>query len=157
MAADASFTSDAGSELGADMRDLGDNGTRRAGNHFAASGFIGEQRFTFSGLSAAARAFVNHFAIDALSGWAVVVSAYGDNNQIMETRMMTVDTTFDSYNEGSFLAIPSGQAHIRSSSVKGVRVMMDNFTYTTPVPQPESDARMLTGLASLGLLARRRA
>ena len=34
---------------------------------------------------------------------------------------------------------------------------MDNFTYTTPVPQPESDARMLTGLASLGLLARRRA
>ena len=95
MAADASFTNDAGSELGADMRDLGDYGTRRAGNHFAASGFIGEQRFTFSGLSVAASAFVNHFAVDALSGWAVVVSAYGDNNQIVETRTMTVDTAFD--------------------------------------------------------------
>ena len=157
VAADVTFTGDAGSELGAYVRDLGDNGAWGAAGKFAASGFIGELRFTFNGLSAGAGAFVNHFALDALEGWAVVVSAYGDNNQIIETHTMTVDSAWDSYNEGTFLGITRAQADIRSIAFKGVGVVVDNFTYTTPVPEPESYALMLAGLAALGFLVRRRA
>jgi hypothetical protein len=55
VATDVTFTGDAGSELGAAFgRDLGDNGAWGGAGKFAASGFIGELRFTFSGLSAEA-------------------------------------------------------------------------------------------------------
>jgi PEP-CTERM motif len=154
--ANVTFSGDAGSELGAFVRDLGDNGAWGVGNHFAASGFIGELRFTFSGLSSGAGAFVNHYALDAFPGLAVVVTAYGDNNQIIETHTLNIDTAFDSYNEGLFVGITRSSADIRSLSFKGVGVVVDDFAYTAPVPEPETYALMLAGLGMVGWLARRR-
>jgi hypothetical protein len=157
VAPGVTFTGDQGSVLGAFIADLGDNGLWGAGNHFAATDFIGELRFSFDGglASRSAGALVNHFAVSPLP-FAVVVSAYGDNNQIIETHTVMVDTAADSLNEGLFLGIVREQADIRSISFKGNAVVLDNLTFTTPVPEPSTYAMLLAGLAAVGFVARRR-
>jgi hypothetical protein len=152
------FTGDSAAELGANVRDLGDNGVWGVGNLFAAGGVAGELRFTFTdGLSSAAGAFVSHYANTALPFPLVVeVSAYGDNNQIIETHSFTVAAGAMDYNAGQFLGIARGQADIRSISFKGLGVVADNLVLTTPVPEPGSWALMLAGVAGAGLLRSRR-
>jgi PEP-CTERM motif len=157
IGAGVTFTGDQGSVLGAFIADLGDNGLWGAGNHFAASDFIGELRFTFDGglVSSGAGALVNHFALSPLP-FAVVISAYGDNNQIIETHTVMVDTAADSLNEGTFLGIVREQADIRAISFKGNAVVLDNLSFTAPVPEPGTYALMLAGLLAVGVVARRR-
>jgi len=157
VAPDLVFTGAEGSELGAFIADLGENGLWGAGNMFAATGFIGELRFTFSeGLaSIGAGALVNHFALSPLP-FSVVISAYGQNNQIIETHTVMVDTAPDSLNEGLFIGIVRPQADIRSISFTGNGVVVDNLVFATPVPEPGTVAMMLAGLAVAGSIARRR-
>lgn len=152
------FTGDSGAELGANVRDLGDNGVWGVGNLFAAGGVAGELRFSFTdGLSSGAGAFVSHYANAALPFALVVeVSAYGDNNQIIETHSFTVAASATDYNAGQFLGITRGQADIRSISFKGLGVVADNLVLTTPVPEPGTWALMLAGMASVGMLRSRR-
>jgi hypothetical protein len=157
VAAGVTFTGDAGSELGAYIRDLGENGVWGAGNRFLATAFIGEVRFSFNGqLTQGAGALVNHF--DNRSGlpFAVVVSAYGASSQIIETYTVSVATPFDSYNQGLFLGISRPTADIVALSFKGVGVVVDNFTYTAPIPEPAALALMLAGLGAVGFISHRR-
>lgn len=152
------FTGDSGAELGANIRDLGDNGVWGVGNLFAASGVAGELRFTFAEgqASAAAGAFINHYALSALPfNLAVEVSAYGANNQIIETHTFTISTDPLGYNEGQFLGISRAQADIRSISFKGVGVVADNLTFATPVPEPDTWFMLLAGLAGVGFIRSR--
>ncbi len=149
------FTGDAGSELGAYIRDLGSNGVWGVGNHFAASGAIGELRFTFADLTAGAGAFVNYFAANVFP-FSVVVSVYGDNNQILESHTLAIATDEYGYNEGRFLGITRDVADIRSISFKGNGVVVDNLAVSQPVPEPETYALLLAGLGLIGMAARRR-
>ncbi|MBV5284748.1 MAG: PEP-CTERM sorting domain-containing protein [Methyloversatilis discipulorum] len=149
------FTGDADSQLGGFIADLGDNGLWGAGNHFAATGFIGELRFTFAELTSGAGALVNYFA-DNTRPYAVVVSAYGDNNQIIESYTLSVSTDVASLNEGLFLGITRDSADIRSISFKGNSLVVDNLAVAAPVPEPETYAMLLAGLGLIGMAARRR-
>lgn len=149
------FTGDVDSQLGAFVADLGSNGIWGVGNHFAATGTIGELRFTFAELTHGAGALVNHFAFDAFP-FAVVVSIYGDNNQILESHTLAIDTAEDGYNEGLFLGITRDVADIRSISFKGNGVVIDHLAVAAPVPEPETYAMLLAGLGLIGMAARRR-
>ncbi len=151
------FTGDTGSVLGAFIADLGDNGLWGAGNKFAASDFIGELRFSFTGNLATqgAGALVNHLAISPLP-FQVVVSAYGGNNQIIETHTVTVDTAANSLNEGLFLGIVRPQADIHAISFKGNAVVLDNLAFMAPIPEPSTYAMLLAGFAAIAFVARRR-
>lgn len=157
VAPSVTFTGDDGSVLGAFIADLGDNGLWGAGNRFAATGFIGELRFSFNDglVSSGAGALVNHFALSPLP-FSVVISAYGDNNQIIETHSFTVDKTADDYNASQFLGISRSSADIRSIAFKGVGVVADDFSFTTPVPEPGTWALMLAGIVGVGFLRARR-
>ena len=151
------FSGDSAAELGANNRDLGDNGLWGAIGNFAAGGVTGELRFTFSdGLSSGAGAFVSHYANTMLPFvLAVEVSAYGDNNQIIETHNYSVAATANDYNAGQFLGITRAQADIRSISFKGVGVVADNLVLTTPVPEASTWAMMLAGLLAVGFVGMR--
>ena len=149
------FSGDTGAELGATVRDLGDNGLWGANGYFAAGGVVGELRFTFTdGLSSGAGAFVSHYANSSLPfALAVEVSAYGDNNQIIETHSFTVSATANDVNAGQFLGITRAQADIRSVSFKGLGVVADNLSFTTPVPEASTWAMMLAGLLAVGFVS----
>ncbi len=151
------FTGDIGAELGANNRDLGDNGLWGAIGNFAAGGVVGELRFTFtSGMTSGVGAFVSHYANAVLPfTLAVEVSAYGDNNQIIETHSYTVAATAMDYNAGQFLGITRAQADIRSVSFKGLGVVADNLVLTTPVPEASTWAMMLAGLLAVGFVGTR--
>lgn len=151
------FTGDEGSELGANAFSLESNGIWGAGSIFVAGGAVGELRFTFAELTSAAGAFVNHYAeLGSLFPFGLVVSAYGDNNQIIETYTLSITTDEFSYNEGQFVGITRDVADIRSISFKGTGVVLDNLAVAGPVPEPETYAMLLAGLGLIGLTARRR-
>jgi hypothetical protein len=158
VASTVTFSGGEGSVLGAFIADLGDNGLWGAGNLFAASSSIGELRFTFNDglLSSGAGAVVNHFALSPLL-FSVQVSAFGATNELLETYTMVIDTAADSLNQGLFLGIVRDQADIRSISYRASNGMvLDDFSFTTPVPEPGTYALLLAGLAAVGFVARRR-
>ena len=148
----ASFTGTSGSVLGAFVADLGANGLWGAGNHFAATDIIGALNFTFvNGMTAAAGAFLN-----SSDGGPILISVLSNDQQVIESYTVEVDTPDDSLNSGIFFGITRSTADIRSLSLSGQGLVADDVTFTSPIPEPEVYAMLLSGLSLMGWMARRR-
>ncbi len=155
VAAGISFTGDANTELGANNRDLGENGLWGGfGNHFVAAGDSGELTFTFANLASGVGAFLNHYAATPGSG-SVTLSAFGSTGQLLETYLFSIGTSVDGYDQGQFYGINRSQFDIRSFTFSGVGAVADNLTVAM-VPEPEGYALMLAGLGLMGWMTRRR-
>lgn len=151
VAPGVSFTGTSGSVLGAFIADLGDNGLWGAGNHFAATDLSGTLNFTFVNGMTAAGAFLNSF-----DGGPILIRVLGNNQQVIESYTVEVDTPGDSLNSGIFFGITRSTADIRSLSLGGQGLVADDVTFTSPVPEPEVYAMLLSGLSLMGWMAYRR-
>ncbi len=153
------FTSSLPSTLGAFIADLGTNGLWGAGKVFAATGTpddlvpgFGLLHYTFTDkVTRGAGAMLNSF-----DGGPILVIAYGADTTILEAHVVSVSTP-GGFNEGSFYGIVRGADDIRAIAFGGMGLVMDDVTFTTPVPEPETYALMLAGLGLVGWAARRRA
>lgn len=155
VGAGVTFSGNDDSVVGAFVADLGANGIWGVGNHFVASAAPGTLTFTFDGLTSAAAAFVNHYA-PTLGMGSITVSAYGASNNLLESFSFPLVTGPFSVNAGFYLGFMRDTADIRSIAFSGNAVVVDNLTFTTPVPEPTSLALAVAGLAAVGLVARRR-
>jgi hypothetical protein len=150
VAPGVSFTGTSGSVLGAFIADLGANGLWGAGNHFAATDISGALNFTFVNGMTAAGAFLNSF-----DGSPILISVLGNDQQVIESYTVEVDTPEDSLNSGIFFGITRSTADIRSLSLSGQGLVADDVTFTSPVPEPEVYAMLLSGLSLMGWIAPR--
>lgn len=155
VAPGVTFTGDNDSVVGAFIADLGANGLWGIDNKFVASTNPGTLTFTFDGTTRAVVGLVNHYA-EFFGTGSVTVSAFGVSNNLLESFSHTLISGPDSLNEGFYLGFVRANADIRSISFSGSGVVVDNLTFTTPVPEPTSLALAVAGLAAVGLVARRR-
>ncbi len=155
-------------EIGANHRDLGDNGlwgarvgieTPTGSGHFLATadGPFGALVFMLDAPVAGFGAWFNQYqGYDEAPGnfTLLALDAFGNT---LESYTVSVDTPWDGYNEGAFFGIHRELADIHGFTITGNDLVLDNLTLTTsPIPEPGSYALMALGLAAIGGLVRRR-
>jgi len=134
---------------------LGENGFWSLGKTFAGhnaptGGFV----VSFSGQSVnSVGAFFNYFT--APDGNPMQLLALGVNGEVLEGHSVTIGTP-EGVNEGMFYGISRAQADIGFLVVTAPYVVMDDLSYTAPIPEPSTYVMLLGGLGLLGLAARRR-
>lgn len=153
---DVVFTASLPSTLGAFIADLGSNGLWGAGKVFAATGSdtatgFGLLHYTFTDkVTRNAGATLNSF-----DGGPMLLIAYGADTTILEAHVVSASTP-GGINEGSFYGIARPGADIRAIAFGGTGLVMDDLTFTTPVPEPGTWLMMGAGLALLGCWGARR-
>ncbi|MDP3538855.1 MAG: PEP-CTERM sorting domain-containing protein [Azonexus sp.] len=145
---------------GQNIADLGENGVWGAGNHFLSFDHLGSMTLDISFNGQTTKGFAFDYSIyeEDLDGSAFLTARYFDlsNNLIKSTKFIYSPfgaTTYDQFQSFGFV---SNTANIARVSIVGDGVVLDNLTYTQPVPEPESYAMLLAGLGLMGLVARRR-
>jgi len=160
-------------EVGAFERDLGENGlwgargnpidglidTPTGNGNFVASSFVGrrgEVGFSFDSAVARVGAYMNQFQQIGVSN-SFTLLAYDQAGNVLETFNYSVNTAWDSYNEGQFLGFQRATADIYGFGVAGNNIALDNLSFSAqPVPEPESYALLLGGLGVVAWIVRRR-
>lgn len=155
------FTSSPNARLGADEQSLGFNGiwgartlgpTPTGEGNFLASEFVatrGEFGFTFSQAVSAVGAYFNQFQATAGTTNRLTFLAYDQYGNTIDVFTWNVDTDEFGYNEGQFLGFNHATADIWGFGIADGTFVMDNLTYTAPVPEPSALALMAAGLALL--------
>lgn len=138
---------------------LQNNGVWGLGKEFAGANTpVGALAVTFTPgtFVSSIGAFVNYLIPATSSGTVITLTALDADGFILESYGVTISTP-DGYNEGSFLGIQRAQADIASFVVSGAYVVMDDLTYSKPVPEPSTWAMLGVGLGLVGFgLSRRR-
>jgi len=151
-------------EIGANNADLGDNGawsvvgnSNRDG-YFLATSFVfnnGAMGFSFDTPMQQVGVFINQFQALNTTNNSIQVLAYGANGNVLETFTTTIDTDFDSFDEGRFVGFQRASADIHGFGLVNGVFVIDNLTIS-PVPEADSSAMLLAGLGVLGAMVRRR-
>lgn len=149
--------------------DLGINGSWGAGKSFLSFDTIGDMtlRIDFSGLKT--RAFVADWSLYEEDGdhRLFTVTAFGIDGssesftlgafaESLDGIDLEDNELRDSVNFSVTRGIRLRNADIAYITITGDGVVMDNFAYTAPVPEPESWAMLLAGLGLVGFTLRSR-
>lgn len=156
------FTADDQFTVGQYVSDLSQNGLWGGnGNHFLSFDKLGSMALTvsFGGLKTSGFAFdYSIYEENAAGGASLTVEAFDINGLQLGSYSTSVAPAFglDTYNQFSTTGWVESSASIASIRISGDGVVLDNLTFTTPVPEASTYAMLLAGLGLMGFLARRR-
>lgn len=83
------------------------------------------------------------------------MAAYDVNGALIEDAWFPVYTP-GAIDEGTFFGLSTTSANIARVEISAPYAVVDDFTFSAPVPEPETYAMFLTGLGLLGAMARKR-
>ena len=144
---------------------LGDNGDWAGGKTFAGvdggvaqNGSVASMSFDFSGLTVqAVGGFMNFdpgFTFGGGFPLPLYIAAYDANGALLDSYELPLFTP-NGFNAGQFYGIALNAPVIAKFVIEGPYAVVDDLTFTTPVPEPSTYAMLLAGLGLLGLAARR--
>lgn len=146
---------------------LGDNGEWTSAQSFVGvdgglddAGHIGTLVFDFGGKTVSQVGALLNFDPGYTYGFGLplplYIAAYGVDGTLLDSYELPVSTP-GAVGEGAFFGIRLASAQIARFEVSGPYAVVDDLSFTAPVPEPSSWALMAAGLAAVAVMRRRRA